>query len=221
MTSTENDVPYHMQEDSDEEPDNIATKDGATEKEQVKEQQGFLARRRAKIGKVELDPKIRQHRRDSLVSLMLMIKDYADFRKDGPGLESRASLDDMGMINIWVDLKKALPDLPKDYAVPVEEYAIDPVGSKDCPPLNIVIFIVGSRGRQTDSVALMSHRRRTAVYLPRTSPYPFSQSPGPNSYSPRLPGVRCRLQQATLRQEGERWDPSRREIRVLRRGWRS
>lgn len=50
------------------------------------------------------------------------------------------------MINIWVDLKKVLPDLPADYAVPVKEYAIDPIGSKDCPPLNIVIFIVGSRG---------------------------------------------------------------------------
>lgn len=50
------------------------------------------------------------------------------------------------MINIWVDLKKALPDLPKDYARPVKEWATDPVGAKDCPPLCIVIFIVGSRG---------------------------------------------------------------------------
>lgn len=51
-----------------------------------------------------------------------------------------------GMINIWVDLKKALPDLPKDYARPVKEWGVDPSGGDDCPPMNIVIFIVGSRG---------------------------------------------------------------------------
>lgn len=51
------------------------------------------------------------------------------------------------MINIWVDLKKHVPDLPKDYAQPVKEWALDDNGGEDCPPLNIVIFIVGSRGQ--------------------------------------------------------------------------
>ena len=75
-----------------------------------------------------------------------MAIDYTEFTKDGPGLSSRAAITDDGMINVWVDLKKTLPDLHKDYAVSVEEYATDPLGGKDCPPLSIVIFIVGSRG---------------------------------------------------------------------------
>lgn len=72
--------------------------------------------------------------------------DYADWSKDGPSLSSRAKMEEDGMINIWVDLKRSLPDLPKDYARPVKEWATDPIGAKDCPPLCIVIFIVGSRG---------------------------------------------------------------------------
>ena len=72
--------------------------------------------------------------------------DYADWSGAGPGLDSRAKVAEDGTINIWVDLKKALPDLPKDYARPVKEWATDPERSADCPLLNIVIFIVGSRG---------------------------------------------------------------------------
>lgn len=72
--------------------------------------------------------------------------DYTDFTKEGPGLSSRASMTDEGMINIWVDLKEKIPDLHKDYAREVKEFATDPAGGADCPPLNIVIFIVGSRG---------------------------------------------------------------------------
>lgn len=51
------------------------------------------------------------------------------------------------MINIWVNLKKELPDIHKDYATEVVEYAVDPENAEKCPPLNIVIFIVGSRGQ--------------------------------------------------------------------------
>lgn len=53
---------------------------------------------------------------------------------------------DEGMINIWVNLKEQVPDLHKDYAREVKEFATDPEGGADCPPLSIVIFIVGSRG---------------------------------------------------------------------------
>jgi hypothetical protein len=74
--------------------------------------------------------------------------DYADWTKSGPGLDSKASMDEEGMINIWVDMKKVMPDLPKDYARPVKEWGTDPATSEDCPPLNIVIFIVGSRGER-------------------------------------------------------------------------
>lgn len=41
---------------------------------------------------------------------------------------------------------KKLPDLPPDYAVDVKEYGIDPTRPLHVPILNIVIFIVGSRG---------------------------------------------------------------------------
>jgi hypothetical protein len=88
---------------------------------------------------------VRSRQRAKLCPLRI-ISDYADWTKAGPGLESRASLDAGGMINIWVDLKKVLPDLPPDYARPVKEWATDPEESEKCPPLNIVIFIVGSRG---------------------------------------------------------------------------
>ena len=55
-------------------------------------------------------------------------------------------MDESGNINVWVDLKKELPALSKDYARSVKEFAVDPERSDACPPLNIVIFIVGSRG---------------------------------------------------------------------------
>jgi hypothetical protein len=48
-----------------------------------------------------------------------------------------------------MDLKHKLgegaTDLPEDYAAPIKEYAVDKI-TTDCPPLNIVIFLVGSRG---------------------------------------------------------------------------
>jgi sterol 3beta-glucosyltransferase len=89
--------------------------------------------------------------------------DYADFHRDGPNLESKASLTDEGMINIWVNLRNQVPDLPKDYARPVQEYAVDPVGALDCPPLNVVIFIVGSRG--TSNMAFAVQREEGAGTL--------------------------------------------------------
>jgi len=160
-STAKEDVPYHMQEDSDEEPvvddDEGAKPEGNdtakaqslasfTKPAEGESKESFIARKRARLGKVELDPKIRSSTPFPCSEANHDGSDYADFTKNGPGLESRASLDDEGMINVWVDLKKVLPDLPTDYARPVKEYAVDPVGSKDCPPLNIVIFIVGSRG---------------------------------------------------------------------------
>ena len=67
----------------------------------------------------------------------------------GPGLDTRAELDEGGRIDLWMDLKHKLvegaADLPEDYAVHIEEYAVDK-DARDCPPLDIVIFLVGSRG---------------------------------------------------------------------------
>ena len=51
-----------------------------------------------------------------------------------------------GRITVSINLKKALPDLPPDYARDVKEFAIDEVRYREVPPLNIVIMIVGSRG---------------------------------------------------------------------------
>jgi hypothetical protein len=85
-------------------------------------------------------------------------------------------MDEEGMINIWVDMKKVMPDLPKDYARPVKEWGTDPATSEDCPPLNIVIFIVGSRGERwlcaqvtspsTYSLLILVHSH-AAVQTPR------------------------------------------------------
>jgi sterol 3beta-glucosyltransferase len=73
------------------------------------------------------------------------------------------------MINIWVDLKQNVPDLPKDYAKPVQEYATDPISALDCPPLNIVIFIVGSRGKPVQSYSLLQLNDATGDVQPYLS----------------------------------------------------
>jgi hypothetical protein len=44
------------------------------------------------------------------------------------------------------NLKKALPDLPTDYAISVEDEYADKSPDRNVPSLNIVIFVVGSRG---------------------------------------------------------------------------
>lgn len=60
-------------------------------------------------------------------------------------------MDEEGMINVWVDLKQQLENLPYTPADTaqgeVREAGVDKEGYQNCPPLNIVIFIVGSRGR--------------------------------------------------------------------------
>jgi hypothetical protein len=59
-------------------------------------------------------------------------------------------MDEEGMINVWVDLKKQLEHSPYAHEdaskVKVRETGVDKEGYQNCPPLNIVIFIVGSRG---------------------------------------------------------------------------
>lgn len=51
---------------------------------------------------------------------------------------------------VSIDLKRKLPDLPKDYAKEVQEFGVDEGQhtSSDVPSMNIVIMIVGSRGKQ-------------------------------------------------------------------------
>lgn len=62
--------------------------------------------------------------------------------------QSSAKVMEDGRITLSLSLDAKQPDLPKDYAKDVPEFAID-VGGFESPPLmNIVIMIVGSRGKQ-------------------------------------------------------------------------
>nr|XP_019043873.1 hypothetical protein I302_07144 [Kwoniella bestiolae CBS 10118]OCF22803.1 hypothetical protein I302_07144 [Kwoniella bestiolae CBS 10118] len=162
---TKQDKPYYLQEDdqegealvlpAEEDDPSIPKDESKKDKKEREKREKEAGVRRVKVGKIELDPKI----------------DYTNFTSDGPGLDSKAVLDEMGMINIWVDLKKPLPDLPKDYARAVKEYAVDRRKGVKCPPLNIVIFIVGSRGDVQPYLSLAlhlitshSHRVRIATH---------------------------------------------------------
>ncbi|KAJ9091283.1 hypothetical protein QFC21_007272 [Naganishia friedmannii] len=69
------------------------------------------------------------------------------FEMSGPGLSTKAQVRKDGMIGVtFNDIMRKLPDLPPDYAAPVAEYGIDTSRPLRVPVLNIVIFIVGSRG---------------------------------------------------------------------------
>jgi hypothetical protein len=79
---------------------------------------------------------------------MLHIRsDYSEFKASGKGLLSNARVTADGRISVTLNLKKALPDLPPDYARDVKEFAVDEVSYHEVPSLNIVIMIVGSRGK--------------------------------------------------------------------------
>ncbi|WVQ94968.1 hypothetical protein IAU59_002059 [Kwoniella sp. CBS 9459] len=140
------------EEDDPSVPKDESSKDKA-KREKAEKEAGV---KRVKVGKVELDPNL----------------DYANYAADGPGLDSRAELDHTGMINIWVNLKKPLPDLPQDYARPVKEYAVDAKTSTQCPPLNIVIFIVGSRGDVQPYLSLALHLIQSHSHRVRIATHP-------------------------------------------------
>ena len=72
--------------------------------------------------------------------------DFTRYDASGEGLASRASLAEDGRISVSFNLKRALPDLPKDYAQEVNVFAADTVNFSKPPRLNVVIMIVGSRG---------------------------------------------------------------------------
>lgn len=86
--------------------------------------------------------------------------DYATYTSTGTGLASYATLGPDGRITVNLDLKKPLPDLPRDYSRSVAEFAVDQTkdGWKDVPKLSIVIMIVGSRG-----ASLLSFTNTTVV----------------------------------------------------------
>ncbi|KAG8808953.1 hypothetical protein FRC17_003685, partial [Serendipita sp. 399] len=113
------------------------------------------------------------------------LRDYVSFATAGKGLTSSARITDDGRILVTLDLKKALPDLPKDYANPVREFAIDPALTRHLegiveppqvrkggriPKMSIVIMVVGSRGDVQPFIALgmelakQGHRIRIASH---------------------------------------------------------
>lgn len=108
--------------------------------------------KKAKIGNVNLDPKIGEQQALYYIPQRNRCADYSpdEASEEGrpPALQSRATMDDEGMINVWVDLQKHLENLPHPSAQDTvsRERGIDAEGFDKCPPLNIVIFIVGSRG---------------------------------------------------------------------------
>jgi hypothetical protein len=62
-------------------------------------------------------------------------------------MDAEASMDENDVkINISLNLKIGILDLPPDYAANVIEPAVEREGSLACAVMNIVIFVVGSRG---------------------------------------------------------------------------
>lgn len=72
-------------------------------------------------------------------------------------------------MDLWLDLTKPLPELP--VIPPPKRETSDFAPQLDCPPLNIVIFVVGSRGDVQPYMALAlrliernGHRVRIATH---------------------------------------------------------
>ncbi|KAG8692141.1 hypothetical protein FRC09_011426, partial [Ceratobasidium sp. 395] len=120
-------APYHMRENPS---DNVAPKGSKAE---VPEGTTTI-----EIGSIQTSPAI----------------NYAAYKAIGKGLSSSARVTEDGRIVISLDMKKKLPDLPRDYANPVREYAIDKEDWHTAPPMSVVIMIVGSRGDVQPFIAL-------------------------------------------------------------------
>ncbi|KAH9483618.1 Sterol 3-beta-glucosyltransferase UGT80A2 [Psilocybe cubensis] len=97
--------------------------------------------------------------------------DYAKYVSQGKGLDSVARVSPDGRISLLFDFKDSkLPEIPKPQSRNTEEFAIDPREWQECPSINIVIMIVGSRGDVQPYVALGKqllkdgHRVRIATH---------------------------------------------------------
>ncbi|KAF7777854.1 CAZyme family GT1 [Agaricus bisporus var. burnettii] len=84
-------------------------------------------------------------------------------------LPTSVQLHSDGRINVSLALNRGLPDLPRNHALHVDEFAID-LNWRDCPCMSIVIMVVGSRGDIQPYVALGKrlkqdgHRIRIATH---------------------------------------------------------
>lgn len=74
-------------------------------------------------------------------------RDFAELDVSGPDANTVARVATDGKIDMWLDVKKPLPALPSiQVSRPDPRPPAPPIEDTDCPPLNIVIFVVGSRG---------------------------------------------------------------------------
>ncbi|KLT46416.1 UDP-Glycosyltransferase/glycogen phosphorylase [Cutaneotrichosporon oleaginosum] len=98
--------------------------------------------------------------------------DFAEVDVSGPDGETRARVAQDGTIDMWltVDADKPLPPVPS-YPPPPRRQITPPSNDTECPPLNIVIFVVGSRGDVQPYLALAikliqesGHRVRIATH---------------------------------------------------------
>ncbi|KZV90217.1 UDP-Glycosyltransferase/glycogen phosphorylase [Exidia glandulosa HHB12029] len=84
---------------------------------------------------------------------------YSEFKVSGDGLKSAARVERDGRIAVSLKLHKKLPDMPVLNRI-ISEFGVDEGNWRDCPPLSIVIMIVGSRGDVQPYVALAKRLRR-------------------------------------------------------------
>ncbi|WVQ75649.1 hypothetical protein IAR50_005278 [Cryptococcus sp. DSM 104548] len=77
--------------------------------------------------------------------------DAQGFIINGPGLNGRTTFSTHNaQVNIWLDVKDALPELPVTFAPKVKEYAIDEEG--EVPAMDVLVLAVGS----ADDVRLLT-----------------------------------------------------------------
>lgn len=103
------------------------------------------------------------------------LDEYSEYTSSGKGLKSHAQLRRNGTIDVRLDFNlKDLPALPAEYVSPAT--TMETMESRisqetqSCPPLSIVIMLVGSRGDIQPFVALgkellkEGHRVRIATH---------------------------------------------------------
>ncbi|TYJ59003.1 hypothetical protein B9479_000442 [Cryptococcus floricola] len=94
--------------------------------------------------------------------------DPQGFISNGPGLSARTTLSQSGKVNVWLDVKDSLPQLPVTFAPGVKEYAVEPEGEGDVPGMDVLVFALGSADdvRRLTALAkqlVISHGHRVRI----------------------------------------------------------
>ncbi|ODN95351.1 hypothetical protein L198_04747 [Cryptococcus wingfieldii CBS 7118] len=90
------------------------------------------------------------------------------FISNGPGLSARTTLSQSGKVNVWLDVKDSLPQLPVTFAPGVKEYAVEPEWEGDVPGMDVLVFALGSADdvRRLTALAkqlVISHGHRVRI----------------------------------------------------------